>query len=176
MAVTPAVLSLFLIQWVSRTLLAAVKSSSRGRLIESASVVHRDLRYGHNLFFPLLSSSYSSLLSDYFPLFLPNSIFFVPFFQRTAVRQLERLLCMAQKTDDHHQQPHQSTTTTSTAAASAGTSTSSPPLSTSVPLPPATTASSSSLSSYDLTGHSVYIHTLFSSNLLLPNLTPPIPT
>ena len=58
MAVTPAVLSLFLIQWISRTLLAAVKSSSRGRLIESASVVHRDLRYGHNLsshFFPLLT-------------------------------------------------------------------------------------------------------------------------
>ena len=44
MAVTPAVLSLVLVQWVGRTVLAAAKSSSRGRLIESASVVHRDLR------------------------------------------------------------------------------------------------------------------------------------
>ena len=44
MAVTPAVLSIVLIQWVGRTVLAAAKSSSRGRLIESASVVHRDLR------------------------------------------------------------------------------------------------------------------------------------
>lgn len=44
MAVTPAVLSIVLIQWTGRTVLAAAKSSSRGRLIESASVVHRDLR------------------------------------------------------------------------------------------------------------------------------------
>ncbi len=44
MAVTPAVLSIVLIQWAGRTVLAAAKSSSRGRLIESASVVHRDLR------------------------------------------------------------------------------------------------------------------------------------
>ena len=44
MAVTPAVLSIVLIQCVGRTVLAAAKSSSRGRLIESASVVHRDLR------------------------------------------------------------------------------------------------------------------------------------
>ena len=84
---------------------------------------------------------------------------------RMAVRQLERLLCMAQKTDDQNHQPPQSTTTTSTAA-SLGTTTSQPPLSTSVPLPPATTAASSSLSSYDLTGHSIYIHTSFSSILL----------
>lgn len=59
MAVTPAVLSIVLIQWVGRTVLAAAKSSSRGRLIESASVVHRDLRTAIRQLERLLSTAHA---------------------------------------------------------------------------------------------------------------------
>ncbi len=46
LAVTPAILSVFLLHSFSKTLLAAVKSSSRGRFIESSTSVQRDLRLG----------------------------------------------------------------------------------------------------------------------------------
>jgi hypothetical protein len=57
LAVTPAVLSLLLAQAVSRSIFNAVKSSSRGRLLESSSVVYRDLRSAIRLLEKLLSMS-----------------------------------------------------------------------------------------------------------------------
>ena len=59
LAVTPAILSLFFVQGLSRTVISVVKNSSRGRFVESTGVVHRELR--------------------------------------TAMRSLERLLCMTQE-------------------------------------------------------------------------------
>ena len=46
LAVTPAFFSVMLLQQFSRFVIAGVKSSSRGRFVESTSVVHRDLRSG----------------------------------------------------------------------------------------------------------------------------------
>lgn len=44
LAVTPAVLALFSVQALVKTVLQAVKSASRGKQVESITVVHRDLR------------------------------------------------------------------------------------------------------------------------------------
>ena len=46
LAVTPAVLSLFAVQSLARWAITAVKSSSKGRFIESTTVVQRELRGG----------------------------------------------------------------------------------------------------------------------------------
>ena len=58
LAVTPVILTFFFLQSFTRTVIAAMKSTSRGRFIESTAVVHKHLR--------------------------------------SAMRELERLLCMSQ--------------------------------------------------------------------------------
>lgn len=46
LAVTPAILLLFVIQISSKMVVSGIKSSSRGKFIESTSAVYRDLRHG----------------------------------------------------------------------------------------------------------------------------------
>eukprot|EP01038_Epipyxis_sp_PR26KG_P007397 gene7397-10082_t len=44
LAVTPAILSIISLQVISKTIIAMIKSTSRGRIVESISVIHRDLK------------------------------------------------------------------------------------------------------------------------------------
>jgi nuclear-control-of-ATPase protein 2 len=44
LAITPAVLSILSLQILSKTFIVALRATSRGRVAESASAIHRDLR------------------------------------------------------------------------------------------------------------------------------------
>lgn len=44
LAVTPAILALFSLQMVARTISSAIKSTARGKVVEGISAVHRELR------------------------------------------------------------------------------------------------------------------------------------
>jgi len=57
LAVTPAIFSIILIQQIARTVVAAAKSSSRGRFIESTTAVQRELRSGMRECERMLSTS-----------------------------------------------------------------------------------------------------------------------
>lgn len=68
MAITPAVLSVFLLQRASKMIISAIVSSSRGKSIESSSVIYRDLRLGirelEKLFYMTSSASVGSVESE----------------------------------------------------------------------------------------------------------------
>jgi len=46
LAITPAVLSIFSLQIASRTLITALRATSRGRKVESSTAIHKELREG----------------------------------------------------------------------------------------------------------------------------------
>ena len=69
LAVTPAVLSLLMVQVVVRQVLNTIRSSSSGRFVESTGAIHRDLRNGIRSLEKLLSTSaaYNSPSDDLTP-------------------------------------------------------------------------------------------------------------
>lgn len=66
LAVTPAVLSVALLQILLRTTLTTIRSSTKGRFVESTWAVHKELRSGMRALEKLLSlsSAYNSVTGD----------------------------------------------------------------------------------------------------------------
>lgn len=69
LAVTPAVLSVALLQILLRTTLTTIRSSTKGRFVESTWAVHKELRSGMRSLEKLLSLSaaYNSVTGDLTP-------------------------------------------------------------------------------------------------------------
>jgi len=69
LAVTPAVLSVALVQILLRTTLTTIRSTTKGRFVESTWAVHKELRSGMRALEKLLSlsSAYNSVTGDLTP-------------------------------------------------------------------------------------------------------------